>query len=105
MKMAIRIFIPVCLVIAAFITAQGQTTNMLPNGGFESGKPSLFTLDVNPSVEYTLKPWVDADAELVKRVVDWMYTGELALDLVSLDPAMNTALQTLLREAWLRSAG
>src|SRR3989442_15985232 len=43
MKQAIRIFIPVCLLAFAFITANGQPTNLLPNPGFESGKPSLWS--------------------------------------------------------------
>ena len=49
MKQAIRILFPVCLVVVAFITAQGQTTNLLPNGGFESNKPSLFTAEPGAS--------------------------------------------------------
>ncbi len=49
MKQAIRILIPVCLVAFTFIAAYGQQTNLLPNGGFESGKPSLFTAEPGTS--------------------------------------------------------
>ena len=49
MKQAIRLLIPVCLVILTFTTTYGQTTNMLPNGGFESGKPSLWNAEPGAS--------------------------------------------------------